>query len=247
MVQQLRRLARRRSSRLEAGAFLVDGPVLVADALDAGVGLRAAYVEEGAVPDLAARLGAAGVPVHAVAPGVLARVTDTVSPQGIVAVAERTAAPGRAGGEPLVVVLAGVGDPGNAGTLLRSAEAAGASAVWAAAGSVDLWAPKVVRASAGALFHVPVRDGVEPADVRAAGLTVVGTSVRDGVAYERADLTGPCALVLGNEAHGLDDAWRAAVDRWVTIPMAGRAESLNVAMAGTLVCFEAARQRRSGE
>jgi TrmH family RNA methyltransferase len=250
-LQQLRRLSRRRSSRSADGAFVIDGPILVGEALAAGVELRAAYVEAGApepVPALADRLAAGGVAVHPVAPGVLGRVTDTVTPQGIVAVARRAPAPERAGaGVPLVLVLAGVADPGNAGTLLRSAEAAGASAVWAGAGSVDLYAPKVVRASAGALFHVPVRDGDGPTELRAAGLTVLGTSAGAGIPYERADLSGPCALVLGNEAHGLDPAWQAVVDKWVTIPMAGRAESLNVAMAGTLLCFEAARQRRAGE
>jgi tRNA G18 (ribose-2'-O)-methylase SpoU len=221
LVQQLRRLSRRRSSRLDEGRFVIDGPVLVADALAAGIALEVAFVETGApapVPTLAGRLGAAGVRVHRVAPGVLAGAVDTVTP------------------------------PGNAATLLRSAEAAGATEVWSVAGSVDLFAPKVVRASAGALFHVPVRADIDAdsavGELRAAGIAVLGTRARDGVPYDRADLTGPSALVLGNEAHGLDGGWAAAVDRWLTIPMVGRAESLNVAMAGTLLTFEAARQRR---
>jgi TrmH family RNA methyltransferase len=166
-------------------------------------------------------------------------------------VAVRAAAPDRAVTVPLVLVLAGVGDPGNAGTLLRSAEAAGATAVWATAGTVDLYAPKTVRASAGALFHVPVRDGLDgPAaldGLRAAGVRVLGTAASGGTPVDQADLTGPVAFVLGNEAHGLDGVWAGAVDEWLTIPMVGRAESLNVAMAGTLLCFEAARQRRGDE
>jgi TrmH family RNA methyltransferase len=266
LVQQLRRLSRRRSSRLDEGRFVIDGPVLVADALASGIGIEAAFVETGApapVPALAGRLGAAGVRVHRVAPGVLAGAVDTVTPHGIAAVALRparvTGAPlpapagsaARATAVPLVMVLAGVADPGNAGTLLRSAEAAGSTEVWSVAGSVDLYAPKVVRASAGALFHVPVRADIDAdaavGELRAAGIAVLGTRARDGVPYDRADLTGPSALVLGNEAHGLDGGWAAAVDRWLTIPMVGRAESLNVAMAGTLLSFEAARQRRGDE
>jgi TrmH family RNA methyltransferase len=235
---------------------VIDGPVLVTDALAAGIAIEVAFVETGApapVPALAGRLGAAGVRVHWVAPGVLAGAVDTVTPHGIAAIALRPApAPSaRSTAVPLVVVLAGVADPGNAGTLLRSAEAAGATEVWSVAGSVDLYAPKVVRASAGALFHVPVRADIDAdaavGELRAAGIAVLGTRARDGVPYDRADLTGPSALVLGNEAHGLDGGWAAAVDRWLTIPMVGRAESLNVAMAGTLLSFEAARQRRGDE
>jgi TrmH family RNA methyltransferase len=228
----------------------------VAEALRAGVALEVVFVDTEADADPAVRatverLQAAGTPVQRAGPGVLAGAVDTVTPHGMAAVAVRAPAPDRAVTVPLVVVLAGIGDPGNAGTLLRSAEAAGASAVWAVAGTVDLYAPKTVRASAGSLFHVPVRDGLVAgtavAELRAAGVRVLGTAVRGGTPVDRADLTGPAAFVLGNEAHGLDPVWADAVDEWLTIPMIGRAESLNVAMAGTLLCFEAARQRRRGE
>jgi TrmH family RNA methyltransferase len=231
---------------------VIDGPVLVADALAAGVELLTAYVDVGAadpVPALADRLRGAGVEVHVLAAGVLARSTDTVTPQGIAAVARRPAAPAAPGRVPaLLLVLAGVADPGNAGTLLRSAEAAGATGVWCTSGSVDVYGPKAVRASAGSLFRVPVRDEVEAAaavaDLRTAGTRVLGTVARGGTPPDEVDLGGPCALVLGNEAHGLDPVWHDAVDEWLTVPIAGRAESLNVAMAGTVLCFEAARQRR---
>jgi TrmH family RNA methyltransferase len=148
-----------------------------------------------------------------------------------------------------VLVLVDVADPGNAGTLLRSAEAAGATAVVFCAGSVDPFNPKTVRSSAGSLFHVPVVDGVEAravlAALGAAGVHRVGTVARGGVALAEARLEPPVALVLGSEAHGLPDGLDALLDERVTIPMAGRAESLNVAMAGTLVAFEAARRRPS--
>jgi RNA methyltransferase, TrmH family len=258
-VTQLRRLARRRSSRTEDGRFVIDGPVLVAEAHAAGVVLDAVFVDieadaTGAAVELGRRLAGEGVPVHLLSPGVLAGAVDPVTPNGIAAVAQRpvvTPNADRPVTAPLILVLAGVADPGNAGTLLRSSEAAGATAVWATTGTVDLFAPKTVRAAAGALFQVPVRDQLDAAhagrELHDAGIRVLGTIAADGTPLDRADLTGPCALVLGNEAHGLDPAWHDTVDEWLTIPMVGRAESLNVAMAGTLLCFEAARQRRSAE
>jgi RNA methyltransferase, TrmH family len=140
-----------------------------------------------------------------------------------------------------VVVADAVADPGNVGTILRSAEAAGADAVVLTAGSVDAFNPKAVRASAGALFHVPVVLVESIADVGAAGLRVVGTSSHRGRSYSDVDWTGRVAVVLGNESHGLADD--AAVDEWVTVAHRGRAESLNVAMAATVLAFEIARQR----
>jgi TrmH family RNA methyltransferase len=239
---------------------VIDGPVLVDEALDAGLALDEAFVDEDAADDRVAavvdRLRAAAVPVRVLTAGVLASAVDTVTPHGVAAVARRPdpVGPADAAGAdrvPFVLVLGGVADPGNAGTLLRSAEAAGATAVVAAAGSVDLFGPKTVRSSAGALFRLGVADGAEPgptkAALAAAGVTVVGTAATGGTPYDRSDLRRPFALVLGNEAHGVGAEWAAVVDEWLTIPMVGRAESLNVAMAGTVVCFEAARQRRGDE
>ena len=146
-------------------------------------------------------------------------------------------------------MLVGLADPGNAGTLLRSAEAAGAGAVVFCDASVDPYGPKCVRASAGSVLRLEV---VREADSDAAlgacahhGLTTVATVVRGGTPYDASDLRRPVALVLGNEAHGLPSTVASRVDETVTIPMAGRAESLNVAMAGTVICFESLRQRRA--
>ena len=163
--------------------------------------------------------------------------------------AERAAGDVLGAAGPLALVLVGVSDPGNAGTLLRSAEASGAGAVVFCDGSVDPFGPKCVRSSAGSVLRLAVaRDG-DSADALAAcaayGRRTVGTVVRVGTPYDTVDLRGPVALVLGNEAHGLPPGVADAVDEAVTIPMAGRAESLNVAMAGTVLCFEALRQRRA--
>lgn len=267
-VQHLRRLAGRRSARTEANAFVVDGPVLTLAALDAGIEIEAAYVDEAAAAEargtrsttaaglavVLERLEAADIRVIEVRAGVLAGAVDTVTPHGIAVIARPVTRPLRfvtSSATGLVLVLAGIGDPGNAGTLLRSAEAAGAKAVVVTAGSVDLYSPKTVRASAGAIFHVPVVVGEEAVaaieELRRAGFTTLASAARDGEVYDSVDLTGPVAIVLGSEAHGLAPEVEAVVDRRVTIPMAGRAESLNVAMAGTLLCFESARQRRLGD
>jgi TrmH family RNA methyltransferase len=151
---------------------------------------------------------------------------------------------------PLSLVLVDVADPGNAGTLLRAGEASGAAAVLFCGASVDPCNPKCVRASAGALFHLPVASGGEAVAVLerlgGAGVRRLATVVRDGTPYDEVDLTGPVALVLGSEAHGLPAGLEALVDERCTIPMVGRSESLNVAMAGAVLAFEALRQRREG-
>ena len=257
LVSQLRRLSRRRSARLTDGQFLVEGATLLAVALDAGAEVSL-VIRDGGVPlsdelaELAQRAARAGARLVELAPGTMAKVTDTVTPQPLASVVSRrqiTLDELLAAGPPAlpVVVLVGVSDPGNAGTLLRSAEAAGASAVVFCAGCVDPFNPKTVRASAGSIFLVPV---VEDVDARVAlaalgdhGVERIGTVARGGLALGDAPLGGPVAVVLGNEAHGLPEGLERVLDGVVTIPMSGRAESLNVAMAGTLMVFEAARRR----
>lgn len=253
-VQQLRRLSGRRAARLEAGRFVIEGPTLVRQALHAGVELSEVFVEPDNHDELVAEVRLAGVVVREITPDVLARALDTVTPQGIAAVAERVevavpAAVDAAANGSVCLVLVDVADPGNAGTLMRAAEAAGATAVLFCGGSVDPWSPKCVRSSAGALFHVPVATGGDVValleQLRGAEVQSVATVVRGGTPYDSIDLTRPTAFVLGSEAHGLPSSVVAAVDLCATIPMSGRAESLNVAMAGSVLCFESLRQRRA--
>jgi TrmH family RNA methyltransferase len=138
-----------------------------------------------------------------------------------------------------------VADPGNLGTLLRTADAAGADAVVLAGDVADPLSPKVVRAAAGALFRLRVVESTDPlALLRRWHVPAFGLVVGDGLPIDRADLTGPVALVLGGEARGLPAGISQALAGRLTIPMPGRAESLNVAMAGTVAVFEALRQRR---
>jgi TrmH family RNA methyltransferase len=239
-VDRLRRLLRRRSDRVRERAFVVEGPKLVAEALASG-DVEAVYAPEGAdVP----------FDVRRLAKGVLERISDTTTPQPVLASVRM---PGTTiddlAGATFVVVCVDLQDPGNAGTVLRSAEAAGAGAVLFAGASVDPFNPKAVRASAGSLFHVPVVSGGEAVEMLQAlgerGLRRLGTVARGGTSLDDADLTGPTAIVLGNEAHGLPADVDALLDDRLTIPMAGRSESLNVAMAASVLCFEVARQRRS--
>jgi TrmH family RNA methyltransferase len=251
-MQRLRRLSGRRSARSDEGLFVIDGPTLLAEALDAGTPVDEVVAAPECPDDLLARAEAAGATVRRARADDLARVVDTVTPQGVAAVAPIPAtspADAAAAAGPLALVLVGVGDPGNAGTLLRSAEAAGAGAVLLCDDSVDPFGPKCVRSSAGSVFRLAVVRACAwdeaAAALAAAGIPTVATLARGAPAYDRADLAGPVALVLGSEAHGLPAGIAGGADTAVTIPMAGRAESLNVAMAGTVLCFEAARQRRA--
>lgn len=236
----------------------MEGPHALAAALDAGAALDDLLYEAGPGDEIDALVGrarAAGVPTGALEPGTLARVTDAVTPQAVVAVAawcdvslDEAAAHAVQAGVGPVVVLEDVRDPGNVGTLVRTAEASGASAVVVSGTSADVFGPKAVRSSAGAVFHVPLvvaPDGAAALEALAgAGLRLVGTAADAPTAHEEADLTGPLALVLGNEAAGLPEESLARVHERVAIPIEGRAESLNVAAAGAVLCFEAARQRR---
>ena len=149
-----------------------------------------------------------------------------------------------------VVVGVDLRDPGNAGTVIRSAESSGAVGVVLCEGCVEPTNPKTVRASAGALFHLPVISGPDPDEtlqmLHVWGVRSWAASARLGEAqsYDLADLTGPCAIVIGNEAHGLPVEIEANATGLITIPMLGRTESLNVGMATAILCFEASRQRR---
>jgi TrmH family RNA methyltransferase len=270
-VKRLRRLARDRAARDGEGVFVIEGPKLVEEALQAGLALESVFVEQGTTVSwsdparvegggvggrgsetLLVRAGESGATVHELAPGGLRGVVTATTPQPVAALA-RTPAVGLAQilDADLVVVLVDLADPGNAGTVLRTAEAAGAGGVVVCGGAVDPFSPKCVRASAGAVFHVPVVPAADPIDVLGqlgrAGLARLATVVESGDPYDHVDLRGPTALVLGSEAHGLPAGLAPFVDKVVTIPMAGRSQSLNVAMAGAVLCFEALRQRRATE
>ncbi len=251
-IARLTRLVKRRDERAEQRALVVEGPVLVLGALDAGLDVMDLYVDESAIgrPAVAALLDRlpAETDVWSLPKGVLDRIGDVATSQGVLAVvsARETEWPVPAEA-PFVLVLADLQIPGNVGTLLRAAAAAGAGAV-IIAGGVDPTNPKVVRSSAGALFGVDVVTAADPAEaidrLRRDGYRIATTVVEGGVPYDTADLRAPIAVVLGSEAHGAGRAEVDGADLLVSIPMAGPTESLNVAMAGTIICFELLRQAR---
>jgi RNA methyltransferase, TrmH family len=250
-----------RSTRRAEGVFVLEGVRGLGEALSSGAGIEAIYVAPGADEADATRriledAHAAGVRIFALATGVLERIADTVSPQPVLAVVgavdvplrEVLAATPRAGP---IVVCADVRDPGNVGAIIRSADAAGARGVIVCAGSGDLYNPKTVRSSAGSLFHVPVVLGDDPvttlAALRAHGVVSYATVATGGEDYAATDYPASVAVVLGNEAHGLSAEQLACCDAQLSIPIDGGAESLNVAMAATVLCFEFARRARTSE
>jgi TrmH family RNA methyltransferase len=254
-VKRIRALLRDRAARRDEGRFVVEGTRVVDAALaDAAGRVERVYVGADASADaraVAARAARVGVECRTLAPGVAARLSDTRHPQGVFAVV--AAASARAlesfGPADLLVVCELVSDPGNAGTLLRSAAASGVQGVIFGPGSVDAYNPKVVRSSAGACFTVPILEDVPVVAAlefvgaaRGGAKRRLGAVPRGGEPPELLDLRAPTAFVLGHETRGLDAA--LPLDARVTIPLAA-GESLNLAMAATVLCFEAARQRRA--
>ncbi len=233
-IQRLRRLVSRREERRETELVVVEGATLIREALSAGWVCAEEFVTEGATP-------MTRVETRWVAEGVLERVASTESPRPNVALFKVPESRGLTGVATALVVDR-MADPGNLGTVIRSAEAAGFDAVVVTPGSVDHLSPKVVRASAGARFYVPILE-VDLQELRDKGFHLVGTSSHRGDGHLDVDWSEPgrLGIVVGNEAQGIDDD--APVDGWVSIRHAGRAESLNAAMAATIVCFAASRGR----
>ncbi|MGB7239871.1 MAG: RNA methyltransferase [Rhodococcus sp. (in: high G+C Gram-positive bacteria)] len=247
----------RAAERRKTGLFLAEGTNSVSEALHAGVVHELFFREDsaernGAVLDLARTLG---VRSHAITERAAKGLSDTVTPPGIIAVCRTidVALERALGAAPqLVAVPVEVSEPGNAGTVIRVADAVGADAVVLLGDAVDPHNGKCVRASAGSIFHLPiarersVESGLDA--LRHAGVTILATAADGEVDLDDADdlLSGPTAWLFGNEAHGLSPAVAAAADHRVRIPIHGRAESLNLATAAAICLYSSARaQRRS--
>jgi RNA methyltransferase, TrmH family len=253
-VKAARQLAKR-GLRERARSFLAEGPQAVAEALASdGVVSQLFITAAGRARhgELAERAAGLGIGVQAVSGEVMAELAQTITPQGVLAVCRFVDVPLAclAGAAPrLTVILANVRDPGNAGTVLRTADAAGADGVIFATASVDPYNSKCVRSSAGSLFHLPIVVGV-PLSEAIAGLRAVGLQIlaADGsaehVLYSAGgpDLTRPTAWLFGNEAWGLPADLRALADIAVAVPIYGRAESLNLAAAAAVCLYASARQ-----
>jgi RNA methyltransferase, TrmH family len=253
-VKAARQLGKR-ALRQRARAFLAEGPQAVGEALAAADVVSELFITataQGRYGELASRAAAQGAQVHPVSGEVMAELAQTVTPQGVLAVCRFVDVPLAAVTEHalrLVVILANARDPGNAGTVLRTADAAGADAVLFAGSSVDPYNSKCVRASAGSLFHLPVVTGTPVPEVvhalRTAGLRVLAA---DGSAQRTLDdlqaegtLGGGTGWLFGNEAWGLPADVRALADDIVAVPIYGRAESLNLAAAAAVCLYSSAR------
>ena len=250
LVKRLRALKERGADDLA----LLEGFTLVEEALAAGVALveAAAGPRADAHPrgrEVLSRLAADGVAVRRVDESVLASLSEAETSQGLLALARRPSFDEEAlyRGRPLIVVAAGLQNPGNVGALLRAAEAAGATGAYLTAGTADPFGWKALRGAMGSALRVPHVRGLSLEEVLARlhrrGVSTAAAVAAGGQRYDAVDLTQPTALLLGSEAHGLTAEVAARAERRITIPMGGRAESLNVAVAAGVLLFEAARQR----
>jgi TrmH family RNA methyltransferase len=232
------------NARLSSGLIAIEGEHLVEEALRSGQALKTVFVSErrelpGYIP--------ASVEVLRLAEDVFASVAETRSPQGIAAllVPPVGSVEKMVEGTALILIAVGLQDPGNLGTLIRSAEAFGATGVLTTPGTVSAWNQKAMRASAGSVFRMPVAAaGTEEMEVLGQQGVRLLAAVKEGAsAMGEVDLTGSCALLIGNEGAGLSEDWLRLADARVTIPCPGWVESLNAAVAGSILLYEASRQR----
>jgi len=256
-VKAARQLAKR-AMRERARSFLAEGPQAVSEALAHGGVVTQLFMTAAARarhPGLAAQASQQGAEVNTVSGEVMAELAQTITPQGVLAVCRFVDVPlaTLAGAAPrLAVILANVRDPGNAGTVLRTADAAGAQGVVFSAASVDPYNSKCVRASAGSIFHLSVVLGGQVADtvasLREAGLRVLAADGKSGRSLDDIEPSGllgePTAWLFGNEAWGLPAELAALADDTVAVPIYGRAESLNLAAAAAVCLYASARAQR---
>ncbi len=243
-VKQLR-AAFAGQARLSGGLVAIEGEHLLEEALRSGMVLKTVFVSERReVPKVVPR----EVEVVRLTEDVFASAVETQSPQGVAAL---LVPPVRRlelmiwGKLPLILIAAGLQDPGNLGTLIRSAEAFGATGVLTTPGTVSAWNQKALRASAGSVFRMPVVavDVAEIVELKDRGIRLLAAVGSGGTAVKDGDLAGACAVMIGNEGAGLSAELMAMADAKVTIWCPGPVESLNAAVAGSLLLYEASRQR----
>jgi len=251
---RLKELRKALAQPLRGGRALagIEGPNLLEEAHRSGLAIQCVFAVQGAAPFLNQFSLPAETEVLLFPREVLTAALATEAPQPVAALVEppdwtwaHLLSPHQ-GGPALVVLLAGLQDPGNLGTILRSAEAFGATGVVSLPGTVSAWNPKAVRASAGSLFRVPLIVSGERAcwdELREAGVRIVATTAHAAQPASLADLTGPVALLIGNEGNGISGDLAAQVDAAVTIPCPGPVESLNAGVAASILLYEAAQQR----
>jgi TrmH family RNA methyltransferase len=236
----------------ERGLAGIEGPNLLAEALQSGLAIDTVFVAQGSERLLEGLQIPFNTEILALPPDVLTSALATETPQPIAALVqppcwswEHLLVQGREK-TPFILVLAGLQDPGNLGTILRSAEAFGATGIVALPGTVSAWNPKAVRASAGSVFRVPllaVSERVCLDQLHESGVKILATAVQAAQSAELVDLAGPVALIIGNEGNGVAPELASRADAAITIPCPGPVESLNAAVAASVLLYEAARQR----
>ena len=248
-VKYVEKLKKKASFRREEGAFVVEGIRMIREVPEQR--RRMLFLTEAAMeryPELEGWCSR----TELVSEQVLRKLSDTETPQGMLAVVtmavDGVRKPSEADKAPLYLVLDGVQDPGNVGTIIRTAEAVGASGVLLSRTSADPYSPKVVRSTMGTIFRVPIYIEEDlPAALRKLkqqGVAVFGTHL-SGTDFYQADLTGPLAFLIGNEGNGLTPEVAAEAEHLLRIPMEGSVESLNAAVSCSVVAYEAYRQRRA--
>jgi TrmH family RNA methyltransferase len=253
-VKEVVRIRERRHT-LERNLFVIEGSRIIVTAIEADAAIREVFFTDSFGSQREGRaiirgIEKKGANIFAVADHVLSKITDTETPQGIAAVVsyEISSLDGIPVQEnPLFAVCDGVQEPGNLGTIIRTADAAGVSAVIILEGTCDVFIPKVIRATAGSIFHVPIARAKAETFVKWLhdnSIELATTSADADTSVFDAELTGPVAFVVGSESRGVSKGIKDAADLSLNIPIYGKAESLNVAIAAAICLYEAARQRR---
>ncbi|MBU7007206.1 TrmH family RNA methyltransferase [Phosphitispora fastidiosa] len=257
LVKLVRGLGSRRAREAE-GVFVIEGPKVIKEALVSGVSPEKIIVSQRALEHRAAAELVNGADLHAevimVSDEVMEYMSETETPPGLLGLVRMPEAglaglsALKTGPRALLVIIDGVQDPGNVGTVIRAADAFGADAVVTTGGCADIYNGKVLRAAMGSVFHLPVVRDAEPAELQEflkdRGITVAATSPgENAISLSEARLAWPLAVVFGSEARGVSPEFREAAGILVRIPMPGRAESLNVAVAAGITLYEACRQR----
>ncbi len=236
------------------GLYFVEGIRFVYDAIDNEQKINKIIISDkletlNGGNQLISRISEACSDIYAVPDKLFREISDTQTPQGVLAVLEKRhtdlQATIKAGNA--IVVLDGLQDPGNVGTIIRTADAAGVSAVLMTKGCVDLYSPKVLRSTMGSVFHMPIFENLDITDIiqmlKANDYKVIASHLEGENNYYDEDLACKSAIIVGNEANGINDETAAAADRLVKIPMPGRAESLNASIAAGIMIYELVRQR----
>jgi TrmH family RNA methyltransferase len=252
-IKNLVRLMKKSRTRNEQGIFVIEGLKMLNEARASGHLLKV-YASEIFYKERSERDPGffSGLDYEVVADSLFADVSDTVTPQGILATASMPACSLDAllaNRQALLLLLEDIRDPGNIGTMIRTAEGAGVTGIFLSPSCVDIYNPKVVRSTMGSIFRVPVcRSGdfyTDLMNMQKTGIKVIAADLSGKNYDEESDFSKSCAILIGNEANGLSERALNLSDAVVRIPMAGRVESLNAAVAAAILMYEAARQRRS--